>query len=1247
MKPGTSHLLFSLFLYLLSMGGVFYVTQISQDERIDTVLEKNLETLRTNYEIFLYNQSHLADMIYAQTINDTETLTLLTQAFDAHRHHLPLNALRQKLQQHLEPQYRIYHDNGLLQYHFVFPDNRVFLRMHKSDKFGDDLSSVRSDFVKVNTTLEVVRGFVQGRTAHAFRNVYPIFDAAHRHIGTVEISFPSELLQDYLGTHSGIHSHFLVHRDIFDAKTWKRDDLILPYTPSSENPDFLVNTPTRHLSDACLSNNPARLAALHDEIIRKMALNNPFVLYSQYNSDLKTISFYPVAHAIRGDTIGWIVAYEPDELIQNIIENTHDIQLVMALVLLVLFAGLYSLLRQSQRLHSLKERLELGWEGSNDGLWDWDIPNHVIYFSKVWKEMLGYAEDELSNTPETFFEHIHDEDKPRVEEALKHHFEDPACHDYSVQIRLRCKDGSYKWILARGKAIIAPDGTPQRMAGSHTDISHQKEIENALRESEFRWKFAVDGSGDGLWDWNIKSGEVYFSPRWKEMLGFNEDELENSLAEWEKRVHPEDIEAAHADVQMHLSGETPFYSNRHRIRCKDNTYKWVLDRGVIVERDDDNQALRMIGTHTDITEEIKQREALERAEKKFFTLFEESLDGIVLIDPKTQRFLEFNTRAHEMLGYTKEEYAAFTIMSLEAMQDMREILKRQTMVIEQGWARFNTRHRCKDGTLKDIFVSVRTIEIDGKSHLHATFHDTTEEARLRETILRERNFLSGILDNANSIIAVIDANGTMIRMNRYAEEFTGFTQEEVASEPYFWSRFIPETVRSRVAGIIENARHGNIVRNYQNAWIGKNAQERMFEWSNTLTQHSDGSMAYIYTIGIDITQSKMLEQELKRAKEQAEKANQAKSDFLANMSHEIRTPLNGILGLTGLVLETKLDAHQREYLEKALGSSKALLNVINDILDYSRIEAGKLSLEQHPFAIDEVMQSLQNLFGYQIESKGLYFHIKTPDNLQLEGDSLRLLQILTNLVGNAIKFTETGGITLEVVALETQNDDIVLEFRIIDSGIGMSMEAQQQLFKEFSQADTSITRKYGGSGLGLAISKQLVELMGGSIRVESTLNEGSHFIFTAHFKKADTRLIKPEAPGRLLSTENLSPIHGAHILLVEDNLTNQLVAEGIMEDFGLTIDIANNGLEAVAMAEKTLYDLILMDLQMPEMDGFEASRIIKKTQHDLPIIALSAAVMQEDLERTRDAGMVAHLAKPIDRQELMRVLLTYIRPKNT
>jgi PAS domain S-box-containing protein len=501
-----------------------------------------------------------------------------------------------------------------------------------------------------------------------------------------------------------------------------------------------------------------------------------------------------------------------------------------------------------------------------------------------------------------------------------------------------------------------------------------------------------------------------------------------------------------------------------------------------------------------------------------------------------------------------------------------------------------------------------------------------------------------LIDNADDIIYRADTAGRFTFVNATASRLMGYPVERLIGRRYL--DFIRPDHRGRARELYARQFAEKLPTTYfefacltatgEEIWLGQKVQPI----------RADGEIVAFQAVARDITERKKLEEELAQARDAAEQSARLKSEFLANMSHEIRTPLSGVMGMTELLLETPLDDAQRRLARAAYTSAGDLLAIVNDILDFSRIEAGKLGFEIREISIRDVVDGSVALLADAAAEKQLAISVEVAEDVahRVRGDGGRLRQVLVNLIGNAVKFTERGEIDVRVESVATE-PEITLKFSVSDTGIGMSREMQRRLFNPFVQGDGSATRRYGGTGLGLAISRQLVTMMEGEIGVQSAPGQGSTFTFTARFGGAsgETRaeggeaLTLPEVPVESFAFGASPP----HVLVAEDNSLNQLLVLGQLVTLGCRAEAAGNGREVLEALQREHYDLVLMDCQMPEMDGYEAAVRIRRLPgpaRSVPIIALTAHAYAADRERCLAMGMNDYLAKPVRRSRLAAVL---------
>ena len=756
----------------------------------------------------------------------------------------------------------------------------------------------------------------------------------------------------------------------------------------------------------------------------------------------------------------------------------------------------------------------------------------------------------------------------------------------------------------------------------------------SLRSSEERYSLAIRGSTDGLWDWNLLNNEVYYSPRFKELIGYQDQEFPNQFSSFREGLHPKDFDGVMRAIESHLQHREP-YDVEYRLQTKGGEYRWYRARGQAIW-DETGKATRMAGSITDITDRKAAEELLEHERFLFRTLFDHLPDAIYFKDT-SGRFTRVSASLARFLG---EEDSAAVIGKTDAdffsSEYAAEARVDEQRMMTTGEPMIGKEERpCRDDG-RDVWVSTTKLPLHDKDgSIIGTFgisHDITAQK------LAQERFRS-VIEAAPNAMIVVGGGGTIQFANAAAEQMFQYTREEMIGQTV--EMLVPHQLREG------HVRHrndyaldpGRRAMGEERELTGLRKDGELFPIEIGLSPISFDDETVVLSSVYDATKRKQAEDALVTAKEAAESANRAKSEFLANMSHEIRTPMNAIMGMTELLIESRPNRTQAEYLKVVLESAESLLAIINQILDFSKIEAGRLELESIDFDLREVVGDTLKILGHRAHAKKLelVWHIEKDTPQYLCGDVVRLRQILINLVGNAIKFTEDGEVVVLFRCLSSDGSHVKLECLVKDTGIGIAEHQWESVFSAFEQADTSTTRKFGGTGLGLAISKRIVEAMGGEIWIESELEQGTCFHFTINLRPGQRR-----RTGDQVSQINVSDLT---VVVVDDNETNRQILNQVLSNWGMDVAIFERGSQAIEELERCVSrgitrPLLISDVQMPEMDGFMLAEKIRSHEQlkDVPIILLTSGGRSGDAKRCRDLGIEAHLMKPAKHSELLDVI---------
>ncbi len=864
--------------------------------------------------------------------------------------------------------------------------------------------------------------------------------------------------------------------------------------------------------------------------------------------------------------------------------------------------------------------------------------------------------------------------------------------------RITTPSGRRKWLQAIGQPWRQPDGSTL-WDSLILDITQNKQAGELLRQSELRQRQVLAVTGSGMWEWLIDTGRVIHNPRWCELLGLDDAHLEHSIAAFAPRIHAEDRAATMARVQACLAGQGPYLSE-HRMYRGDGSVIWVEDRGDVVARDAAGAPLRMLGSMIDITARRRAESAWHQNEQRLQALLDNISSGVIVHGPGSE-ILDANPAACRTTGLTLDQMRGKVAIDPYwcFLEEDGSVMALARYPVPQVLARGSAVNKLVLGVRRPDLARPVWVQVDAYpfrdeqgqiSQIVVTFADITELKLAEDRALRLNRSLR-VLSSGNVSLAqahdeaaylarvceaVVTAGDFLLSCVVYANHDSSKSARIVAragpATSYLqaielsWDAALATgrgpfgtAMRTGCTQVNQDWRSGEAMAPWREA-----ALRHGFQSSIALPLTATGEVIgvlslYAAEVGAfnpeqlppleELARNVSVAIESLRTREQrdlAEVSNRAKSEFLANMSHEIRTPLNAIVGLNFLMRRDGVTPEQAARLDKIDGASKHLLSLISDVLDLSKIEAGRVQLETSNFHLSAVLDAVASIIAESARAKGLT--VETDANavpLWLRGDPTRLRQALLNFAGNAVKFTHRGSVALRAKLLEDRGSELRVRFSVEDTGVGIAPEHIPRLFQAFEQADASITRKFGGTGLGLAITKRLTALMGGECGVESQPGVGSTFWFTAHLQRGHGVLPAPDPQGVATAEALLRERHrGARVLVAEDNEVNQEVISAMLHGVGLNADVASNGLEAVKMAQAGVYGLALMDMQMPVMGGLEATRALRALPGwaGRPILALTANAFDEDRQACKVAGMDDFIVKPVDVKALYETVLHWL-----
>lgn len=866
----------------------------------------------------------------------------------------------------------------------------------------------------------------------------------------------------------------------------------------------------------------------------------------------------------------------------------------------------------------------------------------IDWVNKAFEQLTGYDLSEVKGkTPGTFLQGK--ETNMETVAYMRQQIMDSK--PFTCEVFNYKKTGEGYWLRINGQPIFDKKGKVINFFAIEEDITLKKETEAKLKAFDQNINIALQKIGDNVWMHDYKTNSSTFSEKQFDLLGYSPSDFKSNVELWYNCIFKEDKILVEDLDKKYRSGQIDQHSIEYRMIHKDGSIKWVLDRGAVIERTIERKPLKTIGTHTDITEKINADKKLEEL-RVFYEKILDNIPADIAVFNKEHHYLYVNPMAISdtklrkwIIGKKDEDYIKERNKSISLLEGRKKLF--DSIMKSKELKTWEEELKQPDGTSKYMLRNMYpVINNDNEIELVIGYGvDITNIKNIQQQIEESEKRYREIIDNSLAIITTHDLQGKFLNANPMIGKVFGYTDAE----------FIGHHLTDFMLGddkLLFNEMYLNKIKITKEASgifrvLHKNGHI-VYTLYNNYLKEEPGKNPYVIGFSVDITERILAEKELKKAKKVTEELAKAKHNFLANMSHEIRTPMNAIMGMSRQLLKSELNDEQRSYLGNITNASENLLVIINDVLDLAKLEAGELSIEKIPFVPKQVMENVMKVMMHKAEEKGVSLTNSFCDlhlSPVLIGDPFRINQVMLNLVSNAIKFTVEGSVDLSFKVLTDNETFQELELKVADTGIGMDQSFLKDLFKKFSQEYESTSRKFGGTGLGMSISKNLIDSMGGEILVESKKGIGTTIYVRFTFEKGkELDMIKKDT--NTISTKNLK---GKKILVVDDNIMNRMVATLILDEFEVLVSEAENGEEAIEYLKNNDCDLVLMDLQMPISNGFEASIVIReRLKLDTPIIALTANVIKGEKQKCFSVGMNDYLSKPFDEEQFLEIISKWL-----